>query len=405
MRTDDTTGDVTAAIGEEAERDRVRRGLRYCLGVFLSLRVAVAVVALLATALIPANPDPPLSVPGWSADPITPGWHNLVTAWERFDGLWFLGIASEGYVEGSGTAAFFPLYPLAIRGLAFLLGGHHLAAALLIANLSFLGALVVLYFLTAREWGEPVARRSVVYLAVFPTAFFFFAPYSESPFLFLILLAFWGARVGRWEVAGLAGALAGATRSVGILVVPALLVEAVRVGRRDGRRAALRPVLWSLVAGAGIAAYLLFWQQAAGDWLAPLRGQQNWQREFMLPWITLWNGTGEAFRWIGQYPGGYHLLDWLVVAPALAAAAWVALRARASYAVYTWLSLLVPLSYPFAARPFLSMPRFILVMFPLVWAAALWAEGRRGVHEAVIGVSAAGLGIMTVLFATWHHVF
>jgi Gpi18-like mannosyltransferase len=386
------------------DRERLREAIRYSALVFLAVRMGVTVVAVLATALIPANPDAPLQVPGWSATEITPGWHNVVTVWERFDGLWFLGIAAEGYVEGSGNAAFFPLYPLAIRALGFLLIGH-LGAALLISNAAFLGALVVLYLLTASEWGEGVARRSVLYLAVFPTAYFLFAPYSEPLFLLLALLAFWGARRGRWGVAGVAAALASATRSVGIVLVPALLIEALRVGRREGAKAAVGPVLWSLLGAAGLLAYLGFWEGLSGDWLAPARDQQNWQREFMLPWVTLWTGTREAFRWIGQYPGGYHLLDWLLVVPALVAAGWVALRARASYALYAWASLLVPLSYPFPARPFLSVPRFLLVIFPLAWAAASWAERRRGVHEVMVAASAAGLGIMTALFATWHHVF
>ena len=57
-------------------------------------------------------------------------------------------------------------------------------------------------------------------------AFFLIAPYGEGLFLLLTILAFWGARRDRWWLAGLAGAAAAATRSVGILLVPALLVEA-----------------------------------------------------------------------------------------------------------------------------------------------------------------------------------
>ncbi|HEX6207853.1 MAG TPA: mannosyltransferase family protein, partial [Actinomycetota bacterium] len=204
------TEDQAAATGAEpaAERDRIRRGIRYCLLVFLGVRVTLTIVALVGTALLPSQE--PVGPQGWEGSPLVGGWHNLVTSFERFDALWFLRVADQGYFDGDGSAVFFPGYPLLIRGVSFLLGDRPLAAGLLVSNLAFAGALVVLYFLTSAEWGQRVARRSVLYLAIFPTAFFFLAPYSESPFLLFALLAFWGARRGRWAVAGLAGAAAAA---------------------------------------------------------------------------------------------------------------------------------------------------------------------------------------------------
>jgi hypothetical protein len=83
----------------------------------------------------------------------------------------------------------------------------------------------------------------------------------------------------------------------------------------------------------------------------------------------------------------------------------VALKARPLYGVYTWASILAPLSFVFAPRPFMSLPRFLLPVFPILWAGAVWAGRRRGVHEAIVAVSAAVLGIFTVLFVTWYFVF
>src|SRR5205807_8975530 len=58
-----------------------------------------------------------------------------------------------------------------------------------------------------------------------PMAFFFGAVYSEALFMALSVGLFWSARQGRWLQAGLFGALAGATRSTGLmLAVPALLL-------------------------------------------------------------------------------------------------------------------------------------------------------------------------------------
>lgn len=386
----------------DRRRDRLGGALRYCLGVFLGVRVGLGILALVAVAVLP--PFEAVGAPGWAAPPLVRGWHNLVTAWERFDALWFLSVATGGYVDGNGTAAFFPLYPLTIRMLTPLLGGHPLAAALLVSHASFFGALLVFYLLTESEYDEATARRAVLYLALFPTAFFFFAPYSEPLFLLLAVSSLAAARRGRWAVAGVAGALASATRSVGVLLPFPLAVEAIHRWRERGENP-VGPLLWSAAAALGTGLYLLFWWQKSGDWLAPLHQQAAWLREPSLPWMTVASGTREAFRWPGVYPGGYHLLDWVVVVPALAAAVWVAARARPMYSAYAWASLLAPLTLVFAGRPLMSMPRFLLTMFPLFWAPAILARRRRWVHETVVAVSAAGLGLMTVLFVDWYYVF
>lgn len=414
MRTDEAGAPQAVEDSREAETERTRilRGFRYCLAVFLSVRVGLSVLALLAVALLPhpsaigeaAGIPPPVNVPGWVAPTLTPGWHNLVTAWERFDALWFLRIATAGYTAGDGSAAFFPLYPMLIRIVSPVFGGHPLAAGLLISNAAFLGALVILYFLTSSEFDERIARRTVLYVAIFPTAYFFLAPYSESLFLFLLVASLWAARRGKWPLAGVAGALAAATRNVGVLLILPLVVEGVLQHRERGDRLAPR-LLWSGAVAVGTLAYLGFWQGFAGDALAPLHQQATWQRVGTFPLATAVSGTREAFRWIGIYPGGYHLLDWLLVVPALAAAVWVTVRARPTFAVYTWASLLAPLSLVFAPRPFMSLPRFLLAIFPLFWAGAVWAGRRAGVHEAVVAVSAAGLGLMSVLFVNWYFVF
>lgn len=390
-------------------------GIRYCVGVFLLLRVGLTVLAVVGVALLPnAEAIPraeelgipgPVDVPGWPAHGIEPGWHNAVTSFERFDALWFLRIADEGYRIGDQSAVFFPLYPMATRVLGFLLGGRPLAAALIVSNLAFLGALLALYALTELEHSTEVARRAVLYAALFPTSFFFLAPYSESLFLLLAVSAFLAARRGRWWAAGLLGLGAALTRSIGVVLAVALAVEALHQ-RREGRRRVEGALLWSTLPVLGMLGYLAFWQVKAGDWFAPFSGQSRWLREGTAPWVTLWRATREAVRWIGQYPGGYHLLDWVIVVPVLALAAYAVLRVRPGYSVYLWGSILAPLVLVFEARPLMSMPRFALTMFPVFWAMALLTSERRRIpHGAVVAFSAAGLGLLTLLFVNWYYIF
>ena len=400
-----TTEPGTAEVFEAAdlERRRISDGIRYCLQVFVGVRLGLFVLGLLAIAVVPSLD--PVSVPGWPAHSLPdPGWHNLFTVWERFDALWFLRIAAQGYRATDGSAAFFPLFPLAVRAISFLIGGHPLAAGFIVSNLSILGALIVLYFLTTSESSERAARTTVLFLALFPTSFFFFMPYSESLFLLFAVTAFWAARRDRWLLAAMAAALAAATRSVGIVLVPALAVEALHQWRERGVRLAPR-VAAAAFAATGTVAYLAYWAAKTGDWLAPVDQQVNWERHASWPWATLLQGTRFAFRYLGDTNGGYWLIDWVIVVPILAVSAYAVSRMRPSYSVYLWGGLLIPLSFIFEDRPLMSMPRFVLPLFPAFWGLTLAAERLHIPRVAVVAVGAAGLGLLVVLSVNWYYIF
>jgi hypothetical protein len=396
-------GSVERSGAIDLERRRTADGIRYCVRVFVGVRLGLFVLGMLAIAVVPSLD--PVSVPGWAAHPLPdPGWHNLFTVWERFDALWFLRIASEGYRANDGSAVFFPLFPLTVRAVSFLIGGHPLAAGFIVSNLSIQGAFIVLYFLTTSELSEHAARSTVLYVALFPTSFFFFMPYSEALFLLLAVTAFWGARRDRWLVAAVAAALAAATRSVGIVLVPALAVEALLQWRERDVRLAPR-LAAAAFAGSGTLAYLAYWGARTGDWLAPIDQQANWERHASWPWATLLEGTRFAFRYLGNTNGGYWLIDWVIVVPILAVSTFALFRLRPSYSVYLWGGLLIPLSFIFRDRPLMSMPRFTLPLFPAFWGLALAAERLHVPRTAVVAVEAVGLGLLVVLSVNWYYIF
>jgi hypothetical protein len=379
---------------------RLRDGLRPSLITFVAVRIGLIVLAAFATGLFPARDA--VSVPGWIAPPIGHGWHGVFAALERQDALWFLRIATTGYAAGDGSAAFFPLYPLVIRAVSWIVGGHPLLAATLVSNLSFLGSLLVLYDLTVREFSEGNARKTVVYVAIFPTAFFFFAPYSESLFLLLSLVAFRQARRDRWTSAAAAGALAALTRSLGVALAPALIVMALE---RRGERGHVWPrVAAGTAVLLGPLAYLGWWGVAHGDALAPIHAQAHWQRTATFPLTTLWNAVRLAAGH-GVLDPGYWIIDVLVVGVVIVAVAAGWRRLPPPYLAYALGSLLIPLSYPFPPRPLLSMPRFVAVIFPAFWVLADGAERHRVPHTAIVASFAGGFSLLAVLFMNWWHIF
>jgi len=387
--------------------------LRYCAAVYLAVRAALFVLASAAWGL---TAEPAASMPNGQALPLTSGWHNAFTDWNREDANWYLYIAGHGYSSHDATAAFFPGYPMLVRLVGYLCFGHLLLAAYLVSNAALLAAMVIVYRLTEREYDLVTARRTVLYLAIFPTAGFLFGLYSEALFLLFAVGALALARQGRWGWAGLVGIGATLTRSMGLIVALALAAEAVHqtVERRrqadtPSWRATLATAAPRLGASAlplaGIAGYLLFWQLRYHDWHRPIGLEKSWwQRDLVPPWQSLWHGLDLALR-NGPLGGqGWPTFDFALVAVGLVLGIWVAVRARPVYAVYAWGCMLFFLTESWPGRPLASDPRYLAVLFPLAWALALLSR-RQGWHDAVVACSAASLAIVSWLFLTTMSVY
>jgi hypothetical protein len=333
----------------------------------------------------------------------------------RWDAIWFVAIAHGGYDDGP-TAAFFPLYPLALR----VLGGSALAGILL-SLACFLVALVVLQRLTELELGAEAGRWTVWALAFSPMAFFLSAVYSESLFLALTVGSVLAARRDRWAWAGILGALAAATRSTGVAVAFALVLLAFA----DGRRPKLSQLAWVGLVPLGLAAFPIGLAIAHLDWHAPFKAQDVWYREWAGPLGGVWDGAQAAWAGVRQLVAGGEAgtrLYWPIAGGDPLAIArinvglflWVPLVAVAlvgvlrrlplAYAAYVVASLVVPLSYPVIPQPLMSFPRFVLVCFPLwMWLGWLLARHPRWRIPALVA-SAILLAVSTAQFATWHFV-
>jgi Mannosyltransferase (PIG-V) len=380
----------------------------FCVGVFLAARIGLSLLGWLGIRDVTHPGDLEVdrrpgvdivTVPGPVRSPATPGLHNAFDGTDRWDARWFLLIAEQGYVDES-AAVFFPGYPLAIRVIDHLTPLASLGAALLVSNVAFLGALVTLYRLSVAEFDEATARRSVVLLTFFPTSFFFLAPYSESMYLLTSLLAFRWARNEHWEMAGLAGAVAWATRSIGATLAPALLLEASRRRPPPARR-------WiALIALPAIVpiAYLGWWWAQAGDPLVPLATQSEWYREPMFPLVSLGRGLAIGLQALGDalwLPEAGDVL--LTIVPLMVLALGWRRLPSPSYTLYAALGFLVPFSLAIPDRPLFSMSRFVIVLFPVAWIAARQMEGRYR-YPAVLSVSVLGWIGLSLGFMNWRFV-
>lgn len=378
---------------------RIRDGIREAAWAFLGARLLLFAISVIGGGLLfPLPVGQPPTDAGFPIPVLHPGWHMLFTATQRQDAAWFLRIATSGYAPHDGSAAFFPLYPLAVRAAGWVPGVGPLAAGLIVGNAAFFGALVMLHALTRLELGHEAARRTVLFCAFFPTAFFLLAPYTEALFLLLSISAFWFARRNRWVWAAVAGAGAAMTRNLGVLLIVALAVEAFRQWRQG------RLLFPRLTAAACIAlgplAYFAYWRIRFQDFWAPLDAQRNWQRSSTFPLAALWHAVQLAWQMQTWW-----LLDLTVVGLAIAGITIAALRVPLTYSVYAGLSVLIPLTFTFDLRPLTSMPRFMTVVFPAFWGFAIAAERRRPPETALLIAFAAAFGILALLFVNWQFVF
>ena len=155
-----------------------------------------------------------------------------------------------------------------------------------LSNVAFLLALIVLYRLVRIDYGDAVAARTTWLVALFPTAFFFSTTYTEALFLLLTVTAIYLGRTDRWGLAGLTGLLAGATRNTGFLVlIPLGLLLIRRYGWNPGRW--WRNAVKLAAVPIGPALYLLYLDRLWGNPLITLDVQREWERHRALPWETV----------------------------------------------------------------------------------------------------------------------
>ncbi len=378
------------------------------------------------------------------------GWLGslLAAPAARWDGAWYLVIAHYGYRPDLGAftssrTAFFPLYPMGLSAIAHL-GVPPILAGVLLSCGALALALYGIHRLTTLELARRVpigrsapgeaARLAVMVTAFAPMAFFFSAVYSESLYLALSVGVFLCARQGRWAWVGVLGAAATTTRSAGVvLLLPAVMLYLY--GPREDRApdfltaARLRPnyrlrrdFLWLGLVPAGLGLYMAYLACSGGDALMPFHAQVVWGRHFAGPYLGVWDGAKAAFAGARQllsqgrhvyFPAaggspdidaGHNLMLLAFLLAAVPMVVGVLRMLPLAYGVYTIAALALPLSYPVASQPLMSLPRFLVVLFPLsIWLAAWLAAHPRARMPVLVG-SGLLMVLFVAQFATWHWV-
>jgi hypothetical protein len=167
--------------------------------------------------------------------------------------------------------AFFPLFPLATKVASVATLGNVALAGVLVSNLAFLGAMLVLYRLSVGHLGHEVSIRAVTFLAIAPGAVAFTLAYSDSLFLLVAVAAFLAAERRQLALAGLFYGLATLCRLPGLALGLPLLAVLLSDGGRPSRSWA-----WLLLGPLALLAFYGYLGWLTGDFLANIHAQSTW---------------------------------------------------------------------------------------------------------------------------------
>lgn len=315
----------------------------------------------------------------------------------QFDCQWYATVLLDGYdlvphAHDDGNAAnwaFFPLLPLATRFVDLLWPGGPLQAAFLVSNLALFGSLWLLYrYARLRlDWAEEDARFAVLALAFSPVNLYFSVPYTESLFSLAALASLYFAAGGRFISGGVAAALASATRATGpFLVFPFLLLTLRRFSPRELlslRPGTERALVGIMLVPLGTFLFMLYLYLHMGDAFAFKNVQVAWGRIPGNPIEVLWSAlsSGDGYT---QYCALAGLLG-------LALGAFLALRRLWPESVLLLIGTLIPLS-----TSVLSLPRYVMGLFPVYLALALLTTRRPALRLPLLALFGTAGAFMTL---------
>lgn len=292
--------------------------------------------------------------------------------WANFDGIHYLDIAKHGYIN---QARFFPFFPLLIKTLSApvlpIINSPltQFFVSILFVNIVFFLALLILKKLVELDYSKEISRKSILYLLIFPTSFFFISIYSESLFLLFVLLALYLARKKRWFLSIICGMLVMVTRFVGVAILPVLLYEFF-----IDRNMRIKNLALFLIAPLGLVAYSLFNYYQWNNFLYFITSQGELGNNRSVSSIVLFPQT--VFRYVkilaavpvSSYDLFIALLELVsfLFTAVLMYFAWKK-KIRTSYLLFALINFAVATS----TGTFSGLPRYIITLFPIFIALAL----------------------------------
>ncbi len=363
-------------------------------------RVGLFVIAFFAPYFLPEFGN---SFPYWREILVSTSYPDWLWSWGNFDGVHYLTIAKSGY-SAQYTQAFFPFYPLLIQFITSISHLNAFLSALLLSNIFFIFFLYLFILLMKMDGlTTKQIQWTILFVLLFPFSFYFGAIYNESLFMTLVIGSFIASRKKMWALSGLLGLLASLSRFVGIFLFPALIIE-LYLQRGRNRKQILFHFLCLLLIPCGLLFYMIYLQIIYGDALYFVHAQsvfgasRSISHVIFLPQV-IWRYLKiflnvphtNYFFWVAMWEFVSFILFLTVII-----FNWK--KIRLSYLVFCLLAGLVPT----LTGTFSSIPRYILVVFPLyILHGSINSSKAKVIIACLYGFM---LAIFTVLFVRGYWV-
>lgn len=372
------------------------------LAVYAAARVFSAVVLLVVATRQEAN--------GWTG--ARPGYVDYTGL--MWDATWYRRIAESGYpatlpVGADGLVqqnewAFFPLYPLLVRGVMAVTGGSWAVVAPTVSLLAGAAAMLLVHRSVLRGAPRAVAARpglplaTVLLVSVFPTSVVLQVGYTEALALLLVAAALLAVVTRRYGWACVAVLALGFTRAVALPMAVVVAVHALvrwRAWRAAGERPPARDLLGigalavTAVASGFVWLAVCAWVTGVPD--AYLQTQEAWRGARTTAPFAGW-GYVPQFWFGGAAPLVVLAAAAFVVACLVVPSAW-----RLGRELHAW-SAAYLLYLAAAVEPGSSLARFLLLAYPLGAATAGVVTAPRRARWAW---TAAVVALMLALQVVW----
>ncbi len=337
-----------------------------------------------------------------------------IYSWANFDGVHYLTIVQFGYRQLDLIQAFFPVYPFLVKMISLLINDP-LVSGLLLSSVSSIGCIYFGFKVSKRLFDKKTAIHYIAVLLSFPTSFYLNAVYNESLFLLLILAGVWYSQTNKKLISGLLMGLSSGVRLVGLMLIPSFFLKwiASSLNCSASFKLSLKAKFknnWKFVIGLSIGSIALI--------LFMILLKQEFNNPFYFFSVQADFGTGRQTNLVFPLQSFYRSIKMLIfVRPidvkyfsyaqdfVISTLVFLGIlfswkKIKLEYSLFSLISYTIPI----LTGNLSSMPRYVLVLFPVMMWWASYISKRKKLYYAYYFVSTLLLIINLTLFIQGYWV-
>lgn len=343
--------------------------------------------------------------------------NQFLDEWLKWDANNYIRIATLGYrgYQENGlytTLVFFPLYAWLIQIFNMIITDVRIAA-MVVSTICFVIGSCYFYGVIAQDYGKNIAKKSVIYLAVFPFALFQGAMMPESTFFMLCAMCFYYTKKHNWCLAGIVGMLACLSRLQGVILIAVMGAEWLEnyrpfamIKAKQGKELVkniFTKAIWIPFILIGFGIYLFINYRVAGDPFQFLEYQKVvWGNEgqyFGKTVMDVWNrGVGGDLAGQTRFTAGIVPLVLFIFSVVLLFYGFRKIHTK--YILFLVFYVMANYMHGWL----ISSGRYMSVAFPMFLLMAVFSEKHKEADKWIVTISSVLFGIILYAFLTWKQI-